>query len=86
LTAAHLITTLKEREIGIFYGVPYALKLLSEHEEGIRLLSELELVMFGGSACPKPIGDKLVAQGVQLISHYGMSLYFQTRATVMKQY
>jgi len=71
LTAAHLITTLKERDIGIFYGVPYALKLLSEREEGLKLLARLELVMFGGSACPKPIGDKLVAQGVQLISHYG---------------
>lgn len=71
LTAHHLITTLKEHDIQILYAVPYALKLLSESEEGVRLLASLELVMFGGSACPKPIGDKLTSQGVRLVSHYG---------------
>jgi len=71
LTAAYLETTLSEHELGIFYGVPYALKLLSETPSGIQLLSRLEIVMFGGSACPKPIGDTLVQNGVHLISHYG---------------
>jgi hypothetical protein len=51
--------------------VPYALKLLSETEEGLQLLSRLEIVMFGGSACPKPIGDRLVNSGVNLVGHYG---------------
>ena len=27
--------------------------------------------MFGGSACPKPIGDRLVDSGVNLVGHYG---------------
>lgn len=71
LTAPHLIATLKEHDIQILYAVPYALKLLGESEEGCRLLASLELVMFGGSACPKPIGDKLTEQGVRLVSHYG---------------
>ncbi|KAF2230873.1 acetyl-CoA synthetase-like protein [Viridothelium virens] len=72
LANQHLIRTLKEhRDIGIFYGVPYALKLLGESEEGIKLLAGLEIVMFGGSACPKMLGDRLVAAGVQLVSHYG---------------
>jgi len=71
LTAKHLITTLRDNDISIFYGVPYALKLLSESEEGLSLLAKCEIVMFGGSACPKPIGDKLVSQGVRLVSHYG---------------
>jgi acyl-CoA synthetase (AMP-forming)/AMP-acid ligase II len=71
LTKDHLISTLRHEDIRIFYSVPYALKLLSETEEGIALLANLEIVMFGGSPCPKPIGDKLVKNGVFLVSHYG---------------
>lgn len=71
LTAQHLITTLRKHDIQILYAVPYALKLLGESEEGVKLLASLELVMFGGSACPKLIGDKLTDQGVRLVSHYG---------------
>ncbi|KAK4894351.1 hypothetical protein LTR27_007484 [Elasticomyces elasticus] len=72
LTAGHLLSTLNQHnDIQILYGVPYALKLLAEREEGIECLAKLELVMFGGSACPKPIGDKLAARGVLLVSHYG---------------
>ena len=71
LTSQHLISTLKSHDIDIFYGVPYALKLLSEDDQGTALLARLKAVMFGGSPCPKPIGDKLVAHGVNLVSHYG---------------
>ncbi|OQD84953.1 hypothetical protein PENANT_c011G11440 [Penicillium antarcticum] len=72
LTASHLMATLQEhQEIQVLYAVPYALKLLSESEDGLRVLSRLELVMFGGSSCPKPIGDTLVQNGVRLVSHYG---------------
>lgn len=72
LTSQHLLATLKEhRDIKILYAVPYALKLLSETEEGLNLLSDLDIVMFGGSACPKPIGDRLVESGVNLVGHYG---------------
>lgn len=72
LTATALLATLKEHpEIEILYAVPYALKLLSESEEGLRAMAPLELVMFGGSSCPKPIGDTLVQNGVRLVSHYG---------------
>lgn len=72
LTSHHLLSTLREHpEIGILYGVPYALKLLSETGEGIALLAKLDVVMFGGSACPKPIGDALVDAGVNLVGHYG---------------
>ncbi|PWY67834.1 NRPS-like enzyme [Aspergillus eucalypticola CBS 122712] len=59
------------QEIEILYAVPYALKLLSESDEGLHMMARLELVMFGGSSCPKPIGDKLVQNGVRLVSHYG---------------
>ncbi|GES62865.1 NRPS-like enzyme [Aspergillus terreus] len=72
LTSSNLLTTLREHpEIEVLYAVPYGLKLLCETEEGLKKLAQLELVMFGGSSCPKPIGDKLVQNGVRLVSHYG---------------
>ena len=72
LASRHLLSTLREHpDIRILYGVPYALKLLGESEEGMNLLSRLDIVMFGGSACPKPIGDRLVNNGVNLVAHYG---------------
>ncbi|RDW81354.1 putative NRPS-like enzyme (JCVI) [Aspergillus mulundensis] len=72
LTGSYLHTTLEEHpDIEVLYAVPYGLKLLSESEESMKLLARLELVMFGGSSCPKPIGDKLAQNGVRLVSHYG---------------
>ncbi|USW58884.1 Putative AMP-dependent synthetase/ligase, phosphopantetheine binding ACP domain, AMP-binding protein [Septoria linicola] len=72
LISQHLVATLREhQDIKILYGVPYALKLLAETAEGCHLLSRLEIVMFGGSACPKPVGDSLVENGVNLVGHYG---------------
>ncbi|KAJ6183712.1 hypothetical protein N7519_005013 [Penicillium mononematosum] len=72
LTAPILLSTLKKyQEIQVLYGVPYALKLLAEIDEGLQQMARLELVMFGGSSCPKPIGDTLVQNGVRLVSHYG---------------
>ncbi|KAL4898547.1 hypothetical protein BDV59DRAFT_197449 [Aspergillus ambiguus] len=72
LTSSNLLTTLQDHpEIEVLYAVPYGLKLLCESEEGLKKLAQLELVMFGGSSCPKPIGDKLVNNGVRLVSHYG---------------
>lgn len=72
LTATSLLATLNEHpDIQVLYAVPYALKLLSESDEGLHSMAPLELVMFGGSSCPKPIGDTLVQNGVRLVSHYG---------------
>ncbi|KAH9213651.1 hypothetical protein DL95DRAFT_366668, partial [Leptodontidium sp. 2 PMI_412] len=71
LTQQHLLKILHQYDFRVFYGVPYALKLLGESEEGIEALAKLEVVMFGGSACPDSLGDRLVQNGVNLISHYG---------------
>lgn len=57
-------------ELEIFYGVPYALKLLAT-PAGIELLKKFKIVMFGGSACPDDLGDLLVDSGVNLVAHYG---------------
>ncbi|KAH8427843.1 putative NRPS-like enzyme [Aspergillus melleus] len=71
LTRQNLLDIMKSRELEIFYGVPYALKLLAETEEGLSVLSKFKAVMFGGSACPDSLGNLLVENGVKLISHYG---------------
>src|SRR5450432_2953442 len=57
-------------ELEVFYGVPYALKVLA-NPEGLELLKKFKIVMFGGSACPDDLGDMLVEAGVNLVGHYG---------------
>ncbi|KIX95558.1 uncharacterized protein Z520_08678 [Fonsecaea multimorphosa CBS 102226] len=71
LTSQHLLKILTDHQFEIFLAVPYALKLLSETQEGIDALAALKVVMFGGSACPDALGDLLTEGGVNLISHYG---------------
>ncbi|PTB61870.1 acetyl-CoA synthetase-like protein [Trichoderma citrinoviride] len=71
LTQEYLLKIMQEHHFEIFYGVPYALKLLSESQKGISLLQELKVVMYGGSACPDDLGNLLVDNGVNLIGHYG---------------
>ncbi|KAK5086806.1 hypothetical protein LTR05_003974 [Lithohypha guttulata] len=71
LTSQYLLDIGRRYSFEIFYGVPYALKLLSESEEGVQMLTRMQVVMFGGSACPDGLGDLLVEHGVNLISHYG---------------
>ncbi|KAL7814926.1 acetyl-CoA synthetase-like protein [Trichoderma aethiopicum] len=71
LTRDYLLKTMQAHQFEIFYGVPYALKLLSETQRGISLLQELKVVMYGGSACPDDLGNLLVDNGVNLIGHYG---------------
>lgn len=71
LTQDYLLKIMQTHNFEIFYGVPYALKLLSETQRGIGLLQELKVVMYGGSACPDDLGNLLVENGVNLIGHYG---------------
>jgi thioester reductase-like protein len=72
LSARQLTAVFKHlgSELEIFYGVPYALKVLAT-DEGLQLLKSFKVVMFGGSACPDDLGDMLVDAGVNLIAHYG---------------
>ncbi|KAL1653329.1 putative NRPS-like protein biosynthetic cluster [Didymella pomorum] len=71
LTQPYLTSILRKHKFEIFYGVPYALKLLAETDEGIALLQQLKIVMYGGSACPDTLGNLLVDNGVKLVGHYG---------------
>ncbi|KAL6230802.1 hypothetical protein BDW75DRAFT_234132 [Aspergillus navahoensis] len=71
LTSQYLVEIMRSYNFEIFYGVPYALKLLAESREGIAALANLKAVMFGGSPCPDSLGNMLVENGVNLIAHYG---------------
>ncbi|KAL4929845.1 putative NRPS-like enzyme [Aspergillus undulatus] len=71
LTSQYLVDIMRSYSFEIFYGVPYALKLLAESKEGIAALADLKAVMFGGSPCPDSLGNLLVENGVNLIAHYG---------------
>ncbi|KAK2608982.1 hypothetical protein QQS21_002462 [Conoideocrella luteorostrata] len=71
LTRDYLLEILSQTKFEVFYGVPYALKLLSETSSGIKGLRDLKIVMYGGSACPDDLGNLLVDNGVNLVSHYG---------------
>ncbi|KAF7563552.1 hypothetical protein G7046_g567 [Stylonectria norvegica] len=54
-----------------FSSVPYVLKMLAEEEAGIRILQTMDLVGVGGAALAPAIGDKLVRNGVKLLSRMG---------------
>ncbi|KAI0890127.1 male sterility protein-domain-containing protein [Annulohypoxylon maeteangense] len=54
-----------------FSSVPYVLQLLSEEEEGIRMLQSMDLVGVGGAALAPSVGDNLVEQGINLVSRMG---------------
>jgi acyl-coenzyme A synthetase/AMP-(fatty) acid ligase len=71
LTHDYLVSIMTRHNFEIFYGVPYALKLLAESDEGIETLRSLKIVMYGGSACPDELGNRLVECGVNLVGHYG---------------
>ncbi len=72
LSARQLTAVFKHlgEELEIFYGVPYALKVLA-NPAGLELLKQFKIVMFGGSACPDDLGDMLVDAGVNLVGHFG---------------
>ena len=71
LTNKHLITAMRAADFESFHCVPYALKVLAETPEGVAELAKAKLVLFGGSSCPDDIGDMLVKEGVNVVSHYG---------------
>ncbi|KAK9454723.1 male sterility protein-domain-containing protein [Dipodascopsis uninucleata] len=71
LTSSNLVASMSVVGPDLFYGVPYALKLLGESPEGVKCLKSCKLVLFGGSSCPQELGDRLVEAGVNLVGHYG---------------
>ncbi|KAK9473258.1 uncharacterized protein V1510DRAFT_364071 [Dipodascopsis tothii] len=85
LTGQSLIDVMETVKPEIFYGVPYALKLLGESERGIDCLRLCNIVLFGGSSCPDDLGNRLVDAGVYLIGHYGSTEVGQLMTSYREQ-
>ena len=71
VTRQNLVAALKVAQPEQITTVPYVLKLLAESGDGIAELAKAKVVLYGGSACPDDLGDRLVAQGVNLVGNYG---------------
>ncbi|KAK5302893.1 hypothetical protein LTR99_005850 [Exophiala xenobiotica] len=71
VTRQNLLAALRVAKAEMVCAVPYVLKLLAEKDEGIAELAKAKVVMYGGSACPDPLGDELVSKGVNLAGNYG---------------
>lgn len=71
VTAQNLINALEVARPQQITAVPYVIQLLAEKPEGVQLLANAKLVLFGGSSCPDELGDRLVANGVNLVANYG---------------
>lgn len=71
VTSQNLISTIEHTKPELLFCVPYILKLLGDTDRGIHSLASMDLVMYGGSACPDDLGDSLVRQGVNLVANYG---------------
>ncbi|KAK5102775.1 hypothetical protein LTS08_003575 [Lithohypha guttulata] len=71
VTRQNLLAAMKVAKPEMVCAVPYVLKLLAEKQEGIAELAKAKIVMYGGSACPDPLGDELVSKGVNLSGNYG---------------
>lgn len=54
-----------------FSSVPYVLRDLAANDKGMDILRRMEIVGVGGAAFPTILGQKLVDEGVSLVSRYG---------------
>ncbi|PPJ49897.1 hypothetical protein CBER1_04982 [Cercospora berteroae] len=54
-----------------FASVPYVLEMMAAEDKGMDFLRGMDIVAIGGAALPSQVGDRLVDQGVNLISRMG---------------
>nr|POE56176.1 non-canonical non-ribosomal peptide synthetase fub8 [Quercus suber] len=54
-----------------FSSVPYVLQSMAADDRGLQLLRSMDIVGVGGAALPTEVGDRLVKNGVKLISRFG---------------
>lgn len=66
LTADNLMAAIEATQPDVFHGVPYALGLLVEHPRGIAYLKSAKLVTAAGARTPDELGDRLIAEGVNM--------------------
>lgn len=71
LTSPNLTTVITHIKPELVLAVPYALKLIAERSEGVEMLRNCKVVSSAGSAMPDELGDRLVANGVFVVSFWG---------------
>ncbi|KAJ5701277.1 hypothetical protein N7488_008825 [Penicillium malachiteum] len=81
LASNYLLEALEKLKPETFFGVPYALKLLAETQDGIDVLARCENVIVAGASCPDELGDRLVMNGVHLIVTFGATECGQVAAS-----
>ncbi|KAJ5719793.1 hypothetical protein N7493_007371 [Penicillium malachiteum] len=81
LASNYLLEALENVKPETFFGVPYALKLLAETQDGIDALARCENVIVAGASCPDELGDRLVMNGVHLIVTFGATECGQVAAS-----
>lgn len=54
-----------------FSSVPYVLQMMEANDRGLRYLQGMDIVGVGGAALPTEVGDRMVEEGVNLISRFG---------------
>ena len=57
--------------IAYFSSVPYVLQMMASDDTGLIYLQDMDLVGVGGAALPAEVGDRLVQNGVNLVSRFG---------------
>lgn len=57
--------------VKFFTSVPYVLQMMTEDQNGMECLQDMDLVGVGGAALPRAVGDELVKNGVNLVSRFG---------------
>lgn len=57
--------------VSYFASVPYILQMLADETSSLDMLKGMDIVSVGGAALPQTVGDKLVQQGVNLVSRFG---------------
>ncbi|GME40067.1 putative nrps-like enzyme protein [Neofusicoccum parvum] len=73
ITGPQVLAALEGSRASSVQTVPYTLKLIADAPGGIDKLARLDSVLFGGSACPDELGDRLEAAGVRLGNAYGQT-------------
>lgn len=62
---------LPKQGLKYFSSVPYILQMMAEDPHCLSWLKKMGIVGVGGAALPQSIGDRLVSEGVNLVSRFG---------------
>lgn len=65
MTSKNLVDAVRTIKPEVIHGVPYALGLMVESQEGIEALRSARIVTAAGARTPDELGERLVREGVE---------------------